>query len=302
MATSFSNLNEAKVDAAVIDAARTALPYIKLFSHVVQAEPAVQNSVIKVPLATDPTVADKTPGAYVTDTGGLTGVSVTLNAFKSAHWVATEGSIGADVFESWWLSQIRGGVKALIKNIIDRAFALVTSTNYGDTDADKLSVAVADFGQGSLAQLWAKGAAKIKDQQRSIILNTEYAAQLYGSSNLALVYASAGENFLQSGRLPRFIDLDVVHYADLPGNGENLGGAVFAPSAIAVAVAPPSLLLASGEGDIVERRIIQDPDSGLSVVYTVAASGSGIKHGEVSLLSGVAVGRNAVVRLVKPSS
>ena len=53
-----------------------------------------------------------------------------------------------------------------------------------------------------------------------------------------------------------------------------------------------------GDGDIMERRVITDPDSGISAMYTATASGGGTIAGECALLYGVAKGQDAVVRLV----
>ena len=62
--------------------------------------------------------------------------------------------------------------------------------------------------------------------------------------------------------------------------------------------ATPDPLAAAGEGDIVERRIITDPDSGISALFTTTASGGGTIAGEIAILYGVAKGQDAVVRLV----
>ena len=113
-----------------------------------------------------------------------------------------------------------------------------------------------------------------------------------------MIYASAGNNFLASGQLPQFLDLNQMHYADMPSNSENLGGAIFGRAAIAVGLARPGFFLQSGEGDIVDRRVITEPDSGLSAMYTVKASAGGILSGEVAILYGASKAQDAVVRLV----
>jgi hypothetical protein len=73
---------------------------------------------------------------------------------------------------------------------------------------------------------------------------------------------------------------------------------VVGQAAIAIGIAQPSPLMASGEGNIVERRIISEPDSGLSVMLTVKADAGGTVSGEVALLFGVAKGQDSAVRLL----
>ena len=67
-------------------------------------------------------------------------------------------------------------------------------------------------------------------------------------------------------------------------------------AAMLAAVGPPEALSASGEGSVMESRIITDPDSGLSVLYKSGAEPGGKVYGECSILYGVAKGQNAAVR------
>jgi hypothetical protein len=53
-----------------------------------------------------------------------------------------------------------------------------------------------------------------------------------------------------------------------------------------------------GQGDVVDRRIITEPDSELSVQYTMKVSAGGSVAGEVAILCGVAKLQNSIVRLV----
>jgi hypothetical protein len=139
---------------------------------------------------------------------------------------------------------------------------------------------------------------KIKRQDKVLILNTAYSAALAGLSNFPLVYAFDGDNFLKTGKLPDFMGMQVATYSAFPTNSQNLGGAVFGRAAILLGTARPSMLMSAGDGNIVDRRVITDPDSGLSVMYTMKADAGGTISGEICMLYGVAVGQDAVVRLV----
>lgn len=298
MASTLSTINEAMVDNAIAEALRHNLPALNAFSKVIETGEKVISDSVYVPLETDPTAQNKTAGTTPTADGGVTGTAVTLDTFKASAWDAVEGKISGALFPNYWTAKIKGATKAVVKSALDAGLALITSTNYGDGAGDKLVVAAADFDQTDLANLWGKATTKIKGQQKTGFLNTAYATAVFGTSQLAAVYASAGNNFLQSGQLPRFLDMEQIHYADIPTNSQNLGGFVCGRAAIAVALARPSLLIQSGEGNVVERRIITDAETGVSVLYTVKAEGGGTVTGEIALLFGVAKGQDAIVRLV----
>ena len=56
--------------------------------------------------------------------------------------------------------------------------------------------------------------------------------------------------------------------------------------------------MAAGDGNIADRRIITDPDSGISVLYTLKADAGGTLTGECQIYYGLAVGQDSIVRLV----
>jgi hypothetical protein len=298
MASTFTNLSTAQVDNMIVEAIRTILPALDMFSIRVDAEPAIVNTVKRVALSTDPTLATKTPGTFATATGAVTGVDVTLNTFNAAAWDATEGLISASMLPTYWADKIAGGVYVVAKSIIDAALALVTASNYGNTAADKLTVAVADFGAPDVATLRTLAAKKIKGRVKSMMLNSDYAGAIMGEASILSVFGQTGENLLKSGNLPQLGGMTSMEYTDLPTNSENLGGVIFGKAAIAAAVAPFDILNNSGEGNILERRLITEPDTGLTLVYTVKVDAGGTRSGEIAALFGVAKGQNAVVRLV----
>lgn len=298
MASTFTNLSTAQVDDMVVEAIRTILPMFDMMSFRVLAEPAIVNTVKRVPLSTDPTLGTKTPGTFATATGALTGVDVTLDTFNSAGWDAVEGQISSSLLPAYWADKIAGGVYVVAKSVIDAALALVTATNFGNTSADKYAMPVADFGAADVAALRTLAAKKIKGRVKSMLLNSDYAGAILGESSILSVFGATGSNLLQSGVLPNLGGMVTAEYTDLPANGENLGGVIFGKAAIAACVAPFDQLNSAGEGNLVERRVITEPDSGLSVVYSLKVDAGGTRSGEIAALFGVAKGQNAVVRLV----
>lgn len=298
MATTMSNINEALVDNRVVEALRQVLPLFRAFSYLIEEDDRTASDTTIVPLATDPTVGDKTAGTFVSAGGTLAGTTVTYNKFRGAAWDAIEGTIRASLLPAYWADKAAGAVYGVAKDVIDYALSLITAANFGNASTDKLVCAPADFGQADAAELWGKGVAKAKRQSRFFMMNTAYAASVFGDSQLALINATAGSNAIQTGILPNFLGLTQAHYADFPTNSENLGGAIIGQAALAVAIARPGFFLNAGDGDIIERRIITEPDSGLSCMYTTKASAGGTLSGEVALLYGASKGQNSVVRLL----
>jgi hypothetical protein len=299
MATTISTVNQALVDSKVVAALRSVLPMLNAFSLRVAFDgPKVVNDVAYVPFSTDPTGGTKTAGTIKSSSGTLAGTAVTLDTLYGAGWDAKEGQISAALFPSFWADKAAGGVYVCAKAVVDAALALVTLGNFGDTAADKVVCAAADFGQSDLADLWAKAEVKIKQRQRSFGMGPSIAGALFGESNLALTYANTGTNFVQTGVVPQLLGMSSWCYGAFPANSQNLLAAVFGKAAICAAVTNVDPLANAGEGNIVERRVITDPDSGISALYTMTADGGGLVAGEVAILFGVAKGQDAVVRVV----
>lgn len=298
MASTLSNINQALVDDRVIPALRYVLPLLRAFSLRIETQGKIKTDSIYVPIATDPSGAAKTAGTLATGSGTLAGSQVTLDTLWGAGWDATETSISARLFEAYWADKAAGGVYVLAKKVIDSALALITAANYGDDDEDKLVVAPADFGQNDLAELWKKAQEKILQREQTLMLNSAYAAALMGNSNLALVFATQGQGFVSNGMLPSpLLGMPGHHYGAFPTNSQSLGGAVLGRAAILVATAPIDSLMAAGDGNIVERRDITEPESGLTVTLTTKADAGGTVSGEVAVLFGVLKGQDACVRL-----
>jgi hypothetical protein len=299
MASTISSINSALVDSRVISALKYMLPALNAFSFRVAVGDAVQDNSVYVPVSTDPTVATKTAGTALTGTGTVAGTQVTMDLFEGAGWDAMEGKIAGQLLANYWADKAAGATYSLAKQVVDTALALVTGANYGNTDGtDKLTCAVADFDQQKLALLWQYAETKIKERKRTLLLNTAYSAAIMGESNLGLIFATAGQNFMSSAVLPKLIGMDTISYGAMPSNSENLAGAVFGRDAIAIAMTPPEPLADVGEGNLVDQRVITEPESGLSVLYKTFYDGGGKLSGEVLLLYGVKKVQNSVVRLV----
>jgi hypothetical protein len=298
MASTISTVNESLVDSKVIKALRYVLPMLKSFSHVFEQQGRIKDDVLYVPIATDPTAVTKTAGTMVSGTGGVAGKAVTLGTFSGAGWDCKEGEVRKDLFAEYWSDKIAGAVYGVAKGVVDGLLNLVVKATYGDTDADKLVAQPADFDTRALGILAQKAAVKIKQKDRTLLLNATHGYSLISNSQIGLIYSFDGQNILQTGQVPRIMGMPAIKYDALPSNGENLVGMVAGKGALLLGIAPPDPLAVAGEGDIVERRNITDPESGLTVMYTMTASGGGQINGEVCVLYGVKAGQDAIVRLV----
>lgn len=295
MASTISTINQSLVDDRVVSALKYVLPMLSTFSYGLSSTGKIQNDVVYVPIATDPTAQSKTAGTGVTANGTVAGSTVTLSNFYGAGWDATEGSIAGNLFANYWADKAAGAVYSLAKQVIDAALAVITAANF----STKHSVAVADFGSNDMAELWRLAEVTILQRERSLGLNAAFAAQLLGNTNVGLIYSNTGNNFMMTGVMPQILGMKTWAYGAFPANSESLGGAVIGRAGILVGAAPPEPLAAAGEGNIVDRRIITDPESGLSVLYTSWMDGGGTMRGECSILYGVAKGQsNSIVRLV----
>jgi len=298
MASTISGINSALVDDRVIPALRELKPALESFSYRVEAQGRILNDSIWVPIATDPTVATKTPGTKATATGTAAGMQVTLDTPVVAAWDAIEGQIAGRLFENYWADKAVGAIHQLGKSVINGALSIVTATNFGNGEGtDKLTVALADFGVSDLAALWGYAQTKIKNQRMSYGMNVGVAASIFGESHIGTMFSNTGTNFIATGTVPQLLGMNTWMYSAFPNNSQGLASAIFGRAAILIGIAPPEPLWETG-GDVVEKRIIVDPETGIAALYTVYAHGGGTINGEMWLFYGVKKGQDAIVRHV----
>lgn len=297
MATSFTGLSEAQIDDIIIEAILSMLPYFGAFStQLDHPEGLVKGNDYIVPIVGALTVGNKTPGTLVTPSGSVTGVPVTVNTFKGAAFEAIEGELSARLVAAWWKKQIAAAAVVVAQTCVDAALGLVTAANYGSGDGDV--VTDADFDTDTIVALRAAAKNKLNSVPGAFICNALTASRLIALQQVVIALAEA-RNAVSEGVIPgRLVGYPAYEYVDLPHNSEHLVAAVIGQSAIAVAAGAPEQLISSGEGDVRYRRIIAEPESGLSVQYTEVVQGGGKVIAELGLLFGVKKAQDAVVRLV----
>jgi hypothetical protein len=300
MATTLTTIvDDVLVIDAIQGALKNALVPINAFSFGIDVNGKAQNDVIRVPVITAGTTEAKTPGTASTSYSGATGTSLTLSNYRCSSCQLNEGAVSARNAGPLFAAMAAESTYVLAKYVIDTALALVTAANYGDTGADKLAVAAADFGQEDLADLMAKAEDKKLGRVRSLLLNASYASRLFGSSSIALLYATGGQNVFASGQLPPVLGMQSYMYSGLPANSENLGGLVCDKGAIGIGMAPTEQLVAAGEGNKIADTVVTDPGSQVVCRYIRMADADGGYHkGRVELIFGVGKIQNSLIRIV----
>lgn len=300
MATTLTNMIETTIVSQIIAALKNALIPINAFSFEVDTAGKIQNDVLRVPVVTDATAQSKTPGTGLTSNGSLATTTVTLSNLYEAKWQLNEAQVNPSRAEAVFAALAAGAGYGIAKQVIDAALALVTASNYGSTAGeDVLTVAAADFGQNDLGELLKCAEAKKLGRDRSLVLNASYAGALIGESNLGLILATLGEQALKTAVLPPLLGMQTYMYSALPTNSENLGGFVCDKTAIAVGMAPPELLAAPGQGNLIAAEIISDADGKVSALYKRwYDADAGTVYGSIAVLYGVAKINDSVVRIV----
>jgi len=303
MAMTISGLSEAQLDDQIIAAIQANVPLLDAFSTVLEGDGKglVQGNSYIVPVVGALTLSDKTAGTTATANASLTGKTVTASAFKGVSWELKEGAVDASLATAYMTEQAREGVSKVAQAVVDAALALITASNYGNNSADKVVEALADFDLDTISDLRAKAKAKLKGAPGAAILNSAVASKTLTLSPVVMAQAVAQTDnaFAAGAALPTSLfGYRAFEYCDMPGNSENLVGAIIGKGAIAVVAGPPQQLITSGMGDVAYRRIVTDPESGLGVQYTESVSGGGKITGEVAIIYGAAKAIDAAVRLV----
>lgn len=284
MATTVSGLSEAQLDDQLITAIRSKLPFVELFSTRLDfaGEGLVKGNTYIVPVQGVMNVSDKTPGTLVASSGSLTGASVVANGFKGVSWSAAEGGISARLLANWFAQQIPLAVAQVGGAIVDAAIGLLTSTNFTQEVTD------AAFDLDTVAELRKAAHKKLKDMPGAFLCGPDVAAELSKVQPVAEILALVEKhNVYTDGRIPgSVIGYDAFEYR---GWGSTAcDAAVVGKGAIALVAGAPEQIISAGSGNVVYRRLIEDPESGLTLQYTEAVDAGGTITGEVACVYGVA--------------
>lgn len=294
MATSFTGLSEAMIDDKIIGSIQAVLPMLSAFStQLDHPEGLVQGNTYKVPVIGALTVGNKTAGTFVSAGGSLTAASVQASNFKGVSFEAVEGTISRRVMGNWWAAQVAEATKTVAASVVDGALALVTSSNF----ATEVTVTPASLSADDLASIRAAAKGKLKNMPGAFLCNSVVASRLITLQQVVLALAIAdNRNSIADGKIPGgVIGYNAYEYVDMPST---LPAAIIGQGALAVVAGAPEQLITSGEGDVAYRRIVTEPESGLSLQYTEAVSAGGKVSCEIAAIYGAAKAVDAAVRVV----
>ena len=291
MATSIATAAEI-YSARFLKGLARALAALKAFSTSFSDEAREVGEAVKVPLVSADTVA---PWNAATNNFQRTAASLAEVKVELVHRIIAGFGITpeqmATFHPNWWEGKADANVVTVADTILAAVAALVTGANYGDTDADKIALALAGFGKKGVASLRAKVVArKMRVAQSALCLNPDYYSALLGDLDANLY---GGREAVVGGAIPGLLGFRVV--MEVPQL--EIPGFVCHPDAIAVATRSVAV---ADPGPYKLVREITEPETELTMTNVVYVHGpDGSLSDSVTATYGAAVGNSgALLRIV----
>jgi hypothetical protein len=291
MATSVATAHEI-YSKRFLQGLQRALALLKAFSTSFNDEAREIGEGVKCPLVSADTVAEwnATTNNFVRPATTLNEVIVALTHRLIAGFKITSEQM-ATFRPNWWEGKADADVVAVADQVLAAVAALVTADNYGDTAADKTTVALATFGRKAVAGVRAAAVKrKMRPAQSVLCLNPDFFSALLGDMD-ANVYG--GREAIVGGTIPGLLGFRAV--AEIPQYEGP--GFLCLPSALAIASRKIPL---ADEGVYKLVKDITEPETGLVMTNVILAYGpDGSLNDSVSCLYGADVGDDgALMRLV----
>lgn len=285
MANSGFDIAPAALADIIVADVRPKLPVLDLFTTLAQSRED-RGTTIDVPfVAGDDAIAfDKASGGYhQTGDADMTKASVALT-----HYHATRG-FSADELAAWGAEGVINAFKEevsakIVKKCNAVVNALVTNANY----SSNIVIAAADFDYNDVVDLDTALDDLLAPEQRGLVLNSAYIGALRKDAKLTSAFNTQGNNsVVRTGIVGQIGTLQVMQYAGLSANGENLVG--FAAAKDAIAIGTGSVWSASPNGAVATM-------GGLSMLVETEYTG-GILYLTAAVRFGAAKGRNNLKRI-----
>ena len=285
MANSGFDIAPAALADIIVADVRPKLPVLDLFTTLAQSRED-RGTTIDVPfVAGDDAIAfSKADGGYhQTGDADMTKASVNL-----VHFHATRG-FSADELAAWGAEGVINAFKEevsakIVKKCNSVVNALVTNANY----SSNIVIASADFDYNDVVDLDVALDDLLAPEQRGLILNSTYIGALRKDSKLTSAFNTQGDNsVVRTGIVGRIGTLQIMQYAGLSANAENLVG--FAAAKDSIAIGTGSVWSASPNGAVATM-------GGLSMLVEMEYTG-GILYLTAAVRFGAAKGRNNLKRI-----
>jgi len=267
MATINANLNDEIIAGRALEAFSAALAPVRAFSVSFDGEASRKGDTINVPLVS--TISATNFSDYEGTGGELQNVSVSLNQHKVATAEITDvqfansSSADVEIFA-------RAAGKAVAQAVIEYAFALVTTVNFGAATVTTYSGA---FGTTQIRALRKALSNSNAGPDRSLILNPDLYDDLFSDSTVVIANPNFGSGGIREGNIGRVLGFDV--YESTLTMATSVRGFAVHPSAIAIAVRP---LQAQAPSEYLATRVETDSESGISLGYRRHYSAAKGKH------------------------
>lgn len=269
-----------------------ALAALRAFSLDLSDDVKEPGETVNVPLVSADTVADwnATINNYGRTAATMVCKTVALNKRKICGFAITSAQM-ANFRPNYWEGKADLNQKEMADAVVTSVTDLVTGANYGDTDADKLSVALATFGRKAIAALRGKiVAAKLNPAKSVLALNPDFFSALLADLD-SQVYG--GRDAIVGGAIPGLLGFRSI--IEVPQF--SAPGFVCHPDALAVAsrkVTPADTTPYREFGSMVE------PETGLALNRVWFTNGNdGQSNFSTECLYGCDVGNaESLIRLV----
>ena len=258
----------------------------KAFARDFSNQTAMKGDVVRVPVF--PTVsAGSYSGSYSATDRTITGTDISINQHIFISTAFTDREIAespADYFTNMGAQAAKG----VAKSFLTTTWGSVTAANFGNTSADKVTIAAASFTSDYVADLRTKLFAKgIAAPEASLIMDTAYWTALLKESTLTAAFYGGAEA-VRGGQIPQLFGFDGVYEsAIIPGNSENLVGFACSPQAIGVAI---RYLKPQSTVALIDAGYVSDEETGVTLgIRVIPEPLAGKVHYVVECLYGYSV-------------
>lgn len=262
------------------------------FSLDLSDEAAQKGDTVQVPLVSAATAAEYNASTnnYKATADDITAKTVTINKRKLSKF-GIDDSQNASYPPSWWERKAEMAVNACAGAALDDVYALITAANYGDEDADKLTLTLAGFKKAGVGAIRAAAVKKgLAPSASALLLNPDFYSALLADLDSA---SYGGEEAIRQGFIPNLLGFGKIMEApdyDSPGFVCHADAIAFANRYLAP-VDPSSYS---------EAGSVTDDDSGLTVgIRKYGDPDTGLLSVSAELCYGLDVGAaDALMRLV----
>jgi hypothetical protein len=282
MANSGFDIAPAALADIIVADLRPKLPVLDMFTTLAQSTED-RGITIDVPFVAgdDAITFDKASGGYhQTGNAAITKASVNL-----VHYHATR-SFDASELAAWGAEGVinafrEEAVAKIVKKANAAVNALVTNANY----ASNIVIAAVDFDYNDVVDLDTALDDLLAPEQRGLVLNSSYIGALRKDAKLTSAFNTQGNNsVVRTGIVGQIGTLQVMQFAGLSANAENLVGFAAAKDAICIgtgsvwSISPNSGTATSGGLSV----MVESEYTG-GILYLTAAIRFGVAKGRANL-------------------